>query len=105
MEIEFDKVKKEIARICQKVRNNANSIVILVVINTKSKTEVVDDYENFSVKSEYFSDAEVDEIVNGFLDIGCKVDFSNGEQEFIKKLANNEFDKYKGLQKIVYNSS
>ncbi len=101
----LEDAKKIIQQIKNSVESKAKNIVILLVINTKKNYQAANDYENFSVKSEYFSDKELDEITTGFQSLGCTVDLSTSEQEFIVKLSNNSFKKYGALYPIVYYST
>lgn len=104
----MDNFKDEIATI-KRIKNvvdaEVSNIVILLVINSKSDETVHNDYEDFSVTTEYFSEAELKEITNGFEKAGCKVDYSNGEKEFNERLIRGDFKKYEKLNKIVYNST
>jgi D-alanine-D-alanine ligase len=105
METNFENLKQYILKVKGIVESASKNIVVLLVINTKKTGKVPDDYADFSVRSEYFSDEELEEVVTGFQKLGCTVDVSTSETEFIEKLTNNGFEKYKGLQPIVYYSS
>ncbi|HEY4799839.1 MAG TPA: ATP-grasp domain-containing protein [Bacteroidia bacterium] len=105
MKTDYEIAKQKIKHIKDTVKKQAANIVVLLVINTDKKNEVNNDYEGFSVQSEYFSEKELVEVINGFKELGCLVDFSNGEKEFIEKLVNNKFRKYSHLRKIVYHST
>ncbi len=99
-----EKTKKIITAITSKVRGIANELAILLVIKTKSKTNLKDDYKKFSILTEYFSDEELEEITSGIYDIGCFVDISYGEKEFIDKLEKGFFNKIDKKYKVVYNT-
>lgn len=96
-----------IRRISAAVRARADSFVVLLVLNRKPRdgAELAGDYARFSVTSEYMSDEEVRQLADGFAAIGCKVDLSDGEQEFNERLVRGDFDAYEHLNKIVYHST
>src|SRR5262249_33635587 len=96
-----------IQRASEAVRARADTFVVLLVLNTKPQdTEVLeDDYERFSVTTEYFSKDEAEELRDGFASIGCTVDCSNGEREFNERLVRGDFRRYERLRRIVYHST
>ena len=79
-------------------------IAALLVVNLK-RSGTADDYAEFSVLTEYFSDKELEDLLTGFREIASYVDVSFGEKEFITKLANGYFNKLDGHHKIVYAST
>jgi D-alanine-D-alanine ligase len=85
----------------------ADTFVVLLALNRKPPRtgSLGDDYERFSVTSEYLSDAELQELTDGFESIGCKVDCSDGEKEFNERLVRGDFAQYDHLQKVVYHST
>src|ERR1035437_9605782 len=105
MDTAFEKINQKILHVKHVVEKQSSNIVVLLVINTDKRADISNDYKDFSVKSEYFSELELEEIINGFQNLGCKVDFSNGEKEFNEKLVNNYFRKYDPMKKIVYHST
>jgi D-alanine-D-alanine ligase len=79
-------------------------IAILLIVNLKS-AQVLSDYTEFSVLTEYFSDQEFEDLFNGFKEFASFIDVSFGEKEFIEKLTTNHFDFLNNHQKIVYAST
>src|SRR4051812_7229695 len=76
-----------IRRVSDEVRALADSFVVLLALNGKPPAgSVENDYAGFSVTSEYLSDAELKQLVDGFASIGCVVDCSHGEKEFNERL-------------------
>ena len=107
MKANFESIQERIRQVKGIVEAKSKNVVIFLVINTKMDYEAEEngDYEEFSIKSEYFSEKELKEVVNGFEALGCKVDVSTSERIFINKLANNGFKEYEGMERIVYYSS
>lgn len=105
--VDFHTEIATIRRIGAAVRGRADTFVVLLVLNRKPHggEAVEGDYTRFSVTSEYMSDDEVAELVNGFASIGCKVDLSDGERTFNERLVRGDFDRYGGLNKVVYHST
>lgn len=58
----------------------------IIVVNTKSTYSLPDDYPEFSVRTEYLSDAELNQILKGFRDAGLVTDLYIGEMNFIRAL-------------------
>jgi D-alanine-D-alanine ligase len=103
----FDDEIETIRRVRDEVHSVADRFVVLLALNRKPSRSksVADDYERFSVTSEYFSDAELTELTKGFEAIGCAVDVSDGEKEFNERLVRGDFDRYARLHRVVYHST
>lgn len=67
---------------------HAGHIRQILVVNTKQSYSLPDDYPEFSVTTEYLSDAELDQMLKGFRDSGVVTDLYVGESEFIRALTN-----------------
>lgn len=81
--------------------NYERELAILLIVHLQTDT-VENDYEEFSVVTSYYSDAEFNEVLIAFKSIAAYVDVSYGEKDFIKKVqsgALSYLDKYK---KVVY---
>src|SRR5262245_35896678 len=103
--MQFESEAAIIHRISDEIRSISDTIVVLLVVNSKMGAAPADDYDRFSVVTEYFSEAELKELTGGFESIGCKVDCSNGEREFNERLVRGDFAAYDHLQKVVYHST
>jgi D-alanine-D-alanine ligase len=88
-----------IANVLKKLQK-PTKIAILLVVNMQD-TIVDNDYDKFSVVTTYYSERELNEIVNGFKTFAY-VDVSYGEKEFINKLNNGFYDELHEFQKIVF---
>jgi hypothetical protein len=80
-------------------------LAVFLVINRKGRTDLTKDYKNFTLYAEFFSDEEVNDIVSNLKEFVSLVDVSNGEEEFIQKIANGHFRSVSKKHKIVYNST
>ena len=76
--------------------------VLVIVCNSKSKTQFKDDYDNFSINTEFLSDDELAQIIK--MAEGTKLPYRifYDEMEFIQTMINSNID-YSRL--IVYNSA
>jgi D-alanine-D-alanine ligase len=96
-----------IRHIRDEVKARADRFVVVLVLNVKpdGAGPIQDDYEGFSVTSEYMSDEEVHELTGGFESVGCIVDLCYGEKEFNERLVRGDFARYGDLNKVVYHST
>lgn len=81
-----------------------NNIAVFIVANTKQALPN-NDYLSSSITTEYFSETELEAIVNGFRNSGFYTDISIGEDQFIKKIQNGLYHDMPFKNKIVYNSA
>lgn len=70
----------------REVDRRIDQLLQIIVVNTKSTYSLPDDYPEFSVKTEYLSDAELNQILKGFRDAGLVTDLYVGELSFIRAL-------------------
>jgi D-alanine-D-alanine ligase len=68
------------------VDDHADILHQILVVNTKQSYSLPDDYSKFSVTTEYLSDVELDQLLQGFRDGGLVTDLYVGELSFIRAL-------------------
>lgn len=75
---------------------------ICMVVNVKEKTKLSLDYDKYSITTEFFSDSELNELVSAFREADIYVEVIFGEDEFIRKILNeNGVDN----NMLVYNTA
>lgn len=84
------------------VKQHLNNIVLLLVVKMKSSN----DYKNqYDVETEFFSEEELSDYLEALDSLGIYHDISYGEDDFIRKISNNYFERYKHQDKIVFNTT
>lgn len=94
--------KEEISRILAFVRARAAQTFLAVCANKQPLTNV-DDYDGFSVSSEYFSEAELSEILHGLTRFGF-VARHFSEFEMISYIFNGRFNQIQKRYRMVYST-
>lgn len=87
------------------VRRLASDLRILLVANVKSDFDPNDGAPLAQAASEYFSDAELSQIAQGFAENGFSYQFFNGELEFITEFISGKLRNIKEKHKIVYSTA
>lgn len=84
------------------VKQHLNNIVLLLVVKMKSSN----DYKNqYDVETEFFSEEELSDYIEALDSLGIYHDISYGEDDFIRKINTNYFERYKYQHKIVFNTT
>jgi D-alanine-D-alanine ligase len=92
---------QNVDRLIEQTRALRNQIAILVVANVKSGT----DLHSHSLETEYFSQDELEQIIEGFRDFGFYVQAFFSEDRFIQAVLAGELELIHQKYKIVYNSA
>ena len=72
------------------VEQYLNDIVLLLVVKMKSSN----DYQNqYDVETEFFSEEELSDYIEAFDSLGIYHDISYGEDDFIRKINTNYFER------------
>lgn len=82
-------------------QNYKQDLAILLIIHLQTDA-VESDYDQFSVVTSYYSDAEFQEVLLAFKSIAAYVDVSYGEKDFIKKVQGGAFSYLNNYKKVVY---
>lgn len=94
--------REEISRILTFVRARGTETFLAVCAN-KEPSIIADDYEGFSVSSEYFSEAELSEILQGLTRVGIVARYFS-EAEMMSCIVNGRFKQIPKQYKIVYST-
>ena len=84
------------------VKQYSSDIVLLLVVNMKTSTDYLNQYD---AATEFFSQDELSDYLNALDMLSIYHDISYGEDDFIRKIGNNYFEKYKQQYKIVFNTT
>ena len=84
------------------VKQHTDNIILLLVVNMKSSNKYQNQYD---VGTEFFSIDELSDYIEALDSLGIYHDISYGEDDFIQKIINNYFEKYKHQYKIVFNTT
>lgn len=84
------------------VKQYSSDIVLLLVVNMKTSTDYLNQYD---AATECFSQDELSDYLNALDMLSIYHDISYGEDDFIRKIGNNYFEKYKQQYKIVFNTT
>jgi hypothetical protein len=79
----------------------SKKLAILLVVKLKSD-DALNDYSDYSVITTYFSDKELNDLINGFYEFADYVDVSYGENQFIEKLQAGDYNHLNEYLKIAY---
>ncbi len=91
-----------VGNVVREVRLFAPRCIVFVVVNVCQDTPLTSDYENFSVKSEYFTREEASELIEGFHMLGCDAILIDGEKDFLTLVLSGEFTKNDSRIRLVY---
>jgi len=80
-------------------------IAVLLVINVQGQTEPDKDYEENSISTEFFTEMEAQDLIDGVERLGIYREVINGEKEFVEKLTSGYITGLPFKQKIVYSST
>lgn len=97
-----EKIKK-VDILCHYADIMSEKYTIAFITSHKEKTKNIDDYNDFSVTSEFYSDELQKKIVNTFLSCGFTVKEFFNEEDFIKYVSNSPSKELSSL--IVINSA
>src|SRR4051812_15089948 len=90
--------------ILQQFKHYDKKLAMLLIVNLQSEL-VADDYDDYSVVTSYYSNRELDDIVNGFRKFVDYIDISYGEAEFVKKVQSGFFNDLNAYYKVAYTES
>lgn len=94
--------KEEISRILAFVRARSDQTFLAVCANKQPLT-IVDDYDGFSVSSEYFSEAELSEILQGLTRVGIAARHFS-ESEMISYIVSGRLRRIPKQYRMVYSA-
>lgn len=78
----FSEVESSVLRHVEIARNHSSDIAVIAVVNVKSQTRRLDDYEGHSVRSSFLSDWEIDDLIGAMRDCGFYVRHFADERDF-----------------------
>lgn len=94
-----------INEITKKITPLKGEIAVFLVLNVKGKTEIEEDYMDHTTTTEFFSQLEAQQFLDGFVNLGIYHEIFNGEKEFIDKLSSGDIKNLPYKHKIVYSST
>lgn len=86
-----------------KTQRLRDETTVIVVASVKGKT-VTDDYDQYSVITDFFSEEEMEEIITAFRDFGFYVEAFIDEADFIQAMVENRLHFMPKKRTIVYNT-
>lgn len=84
-------------------KKSISNMNVFLVVNTKMNTKINSDYTDYSIATEFYSDIELNDLLDGFRDCGVYTEVVWGEDHFIKKVLAYEIKNDKHT--IVFNSA
>lgn len=84
------------------VKQRKDDVVLLLVVKMKTSNNYIDQYD-FS--TEFFSEDELMDYIDALESLGIYRDISYGEDDFVRKISQNYFEKYHQKYKIVFNTT
>jgi D-alanine-D-alanine ligase len=88
-----------------KIRTISSEIAVIVVANQKSKRDRHEDYSRHSLTTEYYADRELEEIITGFRENDCYIQYFDNEISFMKWVMEGGMQTINKRFKIVYNAA